>query len=514
VIPIKNIRNLKVGLYFLFVGIAIFILGATILFTRLSYPRPSLAPYNSLHADYLDDVASGAIPAVYVMPSVTERDSADYSKRTPGGLIDGVKFPAKYDLRKFNRVSPIRDQGSDGTCWAFGAIASLESALMPDDIMDLSEQHMRYSLSKDGGNPWGFDRSNGDGGTSEMAISYFARWSGAVTEEVDPYKDDTVVRPYALTNKIKPAAHVQTMIKILPANTRDAASVKCAALYLKACIMRYGAVSTAYHMDSDFYNRDTASYYMYDTTKKYATHISAVVGWDDRYPRDKFLQPPAHPGAWIIKNSWGERWGDNGYFYMSYDDLFAADGLVVFTDAEPTDNYDHIYVNDPFGYVLAVGYNNGRGSLMNVFSGGTGERIAAVGMNIAAISSAYEIWINPDYSGKSWVRVAAGTKELPGYYTVTVDEIAITGSRFAVAVLYGNPVKEDYILPVQYAIDGYSSQAVSKPGIGYISYKGVGDGSPATFDWTDVTTLGPGVAACVKAYTVDAGTTATGERVR
>jgi len=494
------IKKLQTSLWF-YATVFIILAAVFITFPRVFPTRPSLAPYNTLHAEYLDDVVSGAVPAQHVMPSVIERDSADYSKRTPGGLIDGVKFPAKYDLRKLNRVSPVRDQGSDGVCWAFGAIASLESSLMPDDAMDISEQHMRYALSKDGGNPWGFDRDNDSGGTSEMAISYFSRWSGAVMETADPYKDNASVRPYAVTNKMPVAAHVQTMIKILPANTGDAASVKCAALYLKACIMRYGAVSMTYYWDSEFYNRDTAAYYMHDATVKYANHISAVVGWDDNYPRTNFKQPPARNGAWIVKNSWGARWGDAGYFYMSYDDLFVGDGLVVFTDAEPSDNYDHIYLNDPFGYVTAVGYKNGRGSLMNVFSGGMGERIAAVGTAIAAINSAYEIWVNPDYSGTAWVRVAAGTKELPGFYTVSVDEIAITGSRFAVAVLYSNPVTDDYILPVQYAVAGYSSQATATPGVGYVSYKGVGDGSPASFSWTDVSTLGPGMAVCVKAFT-------------
>ncbi|MDE6606330.1 MAG: BspA family leucine-rich repeat surface protein, partial [Lachnospiraceae bacterium] len=71
-----------------------------------------------------------------------------------------------------------------------------------------------------------------------------------------------------------------------------------------------------------------------------------VVGWDDNYSADNFggNYKPDGNGAWIVKNSWGETFGENGYFYISYEDTSLGSGNPASVAiAAKTDTYDNNY---------------------------------------------------------------------------------------------------------------------------------------------------------------------------
>lgn len=70
-----------------------------------------------------------------------------------------------------------------------------------------------------------------------------------------------------------------------------------------------------------YVNTDTYAQYT-STTQAAANHAVTIIGWDDHYPASNFLadhQPPAD-GAWIVRNSWGKDYGNEGCFYLSYYD--------------------------------------------------------------------------------------------------------------------------------------------------------------------------------------------------
>ena len=72
-----------------------------------------------------------------------------------------------------------------------------------------------------------------------------------------------------------------------------------------------------------------------------STHSVAVVGWDDTFSKENFLEghQPPEDGAWIVRNSWGNEWGTDGYFYLSYYDqsLCAAMSFEYVMDAQDSE---------------------------------------------------------------------------------------------------------------------------------------------------------------------------------
>ena len=89
-------------------------------------------------------------------------------------------YPAAFDLRTEQRVTPVRSQDAYSTCWIMAAMGSLESAVITSEgvARDFSENnlanHMSSRLDYEGRAP------------SELAAAYFARWEGPVFESSDP----------------------------------------------------------------------------------------------------------------------------------------------------------------------------------------------------------------------------------------------------------------------------------------------------------------------------------------
>jgi len=89
------------------------------------------------------------------------------------------------------------------------------------------------------------------------------------------------------------------------------------------------------------------AHYTYEHVQ--ANHAVTVVGWDDSFPVSAFregYQPPEN-GAWIVKNSWGEDWGKDGYFWLSYYDQ-SLSGIESFEYVVDEDNrqMDHLSLLD------------------------------------------------------------------------------------------------------------------------------------------------------------------------
>ena len=233
-----------------------------------------------------------------------------------------VSAPATFDLRTTGRVSPVKNQGSCGSCWAFATYGSMESEALPTRVFDFSENNLK--------NTHGFDYSACSGGNSQMATAYLARWSGAVSEVADPYSATGTTSPAGL-----PAQEHAQEILTIPGRSGFLDNDN-----IKTALQTTGALYTTMYWSTAYYNTATGSYYYSGSSS--SNHAVTIVGWDDNYSKSNFIPAAPGNGAFIIKNNWGTSWGNNGYFYLSYYDSKVGKSLTAFT-GESAANYNHIY---------------------------------------------------------------------------------------------------------------------------------------------------------------------------
>ncbi|HMW40428.1 MAG TPA: C1 family peptidase [Saprospiraceae bacterium] len=219
-------------------------------------------------------------------------------------LPNGFRLPQipcynlpKYDARTINIITPIRDQRNCGSCWAFGAIGTYEASYLKVNggnsaTLNLADQHaLTCSMGGTCGGGLAYKVFNwmvndGHDPKTETQLPYTATdgpCAGNVNNKYDAV-DWGVVHPSGDINKIADVADI------------------------KKAICQYGAVSASVNVTSTFQNYTNGVYF--GTTSNpndpQTNHAIVLVGWDDS------------KGAWLLRNSWGTNWGENGYMWIKY----------------------------------------------------------------------------------------------------------------------------------------------------------------------------------------------------
>ena len=402
-----------------------------------------------------------------------------YFGRPRAQRFERLGFPATYDLRDHNKVSEIRDQGPNGSCWTFACYSSLESTLRPGEIYDFSEKHMR--------NTHGFDWGPEKGGNRFISTAYLARWSGPILEEDDPYS------PYDF-NSPKDLVRAKDLKEVMYLPDMDV-DFEGGMNAIKDAIMNYGAVQTAMYASNRYLNQTEWAHYC--PKRVNGNHAVAIIGWDDNYPKENFLQTPPKNGAWLIRNSWGKGMGIDGYYWASYYDTVVGTNNAVYF-AKDKGESDYIYQYDPYGMTRTVGYN-GKGYGANVF-GPVKEKqyVNGAGFYVPAANTDYKVYVVKDYKGldslkNDRVEVASGTVEYPGYTTVTFDKQEVQkDSKFAVVVYY-TTLETYYPIPIEARERKYASRVNAYPGQSYTSSDGA--------EWRDLTVYNSSANVCIKGFT-------------
>lgn len=338
---------------------------------------PVIAPLNEDFLNYQKrpwlDIFSRYSAEGYPLGLLPSPHDVSYFLLQPSFKISGL--PSSYDLRQQKKLTPVKNQGGCGSCWAFATYGSLESFLLPAENWDFSEQNLidRHE----------FDYGPCDGGNIYMSLAYLARWKGPIKEEDDPYI-------YTAAEGYTVRKHVQEAIFLPPRSDSLDNDL------IKQAVMNYGAVYTAMFYSSSCYNSSHKSYYNPDRPE--GGHAVAIVGWDDGFDRNKFNTPPPGNGAFIVKNSWGASWGENGYFYVSYyDRYFARRDFNAVIKAETITNYEAIYQYDSLGWTTRLGYSGKDTAwFANIFTAQSSIPLTAISFYTPIFSSSYELYIYTD----------------------------------------------------------------------------------------------------------------------
>lgn len=390
----------------------------------------------------------------------------------------GALYPSSFNLADEERAPTVRRQGSLETCWAFASLSALESTLLPEVHEVFSVNHMVRQNA--------FHAEPSDGGDYTMAMAYLTSWQGPVLESEDPYEKGG--EPEGLS----PACHVQE-IQIL--GEKDLPMIKEA-------IFQYGGVHTPIYNDlrnaqdtSPYYNQDTSAYCYIGTEQP--NHDVVMIGWDDEYPKENFSQVPPGNGAFLCQNSWGESFGEEGRFYISYYDTNLGLHSIAYTGVYQTDNFDHIYQTDACGWVGQIGYGQNSAFGANIYTAQQAEELSAVGFYATGPDSTYRIYFVPDYQDPGdfteMVEVASGTLGNAGFYTAYLDNPPMLeeNEEYAVVLAIDTP---DSLRPlaVEYRADELTQDVTLSDGRGYISMNG-------RF-WDDIEDVHD-CNLCLKAYT-------------
>lgn len=345
-------------------------------------------------------------------------------------------FPSDYSMLEQGELPAVRSQGQWGTCWAHAALSSMETNMIKKGYSsaadtDYSERHLSYFAHRrnerlsDGEDKQDPVYGWYGGGNHFQATAVLANWYGAASESEYPYA------AYDVMPDLPESARTSCVSRLTDA------SILHMPEDIKQAVMETGAVMCSFYTGDGTVG--TAQEMVYHADEHTTDHAVSIVGWDDHFDKMNFDdngRKPNADGAWKCRNSWGSNWGEDGYFWISYEDA-TLDSFCSF-QAEPADHYDRIDAYDGADVNSLIGYDTSA----NLFTAPQIQELKAVSFR-AFKNYDYRIEVYAEGDGTMQrpsdgriVYSQSGSLSYPGYHTVPLDRGVVldSGMRYAVAV--------------------------------------------------------------------------------
>ncbi|CAH1391941.1 unnamed protein product [Nezara viridula] len=198
-----------------------------------------------------------------------------------------VEIPESIDWRQLGAVTPVKSQGSCGSCWAFSSTGAVEGQLFrkTGKLVSLSEQQLIDCSGS-------YHNTGCDGGRIYSSFTYLMDAEGLEKEDSYPYEALNGTCRYN-KDKVVPGTKLKAYTNI---RYRDDDA-------LKAAVATVGPISVGVSANHDHFRFYKGGVFNGDTCKYMIDHAILLVGYGSENGEE----------YWLVKNSWGAAWGEGGY---------------------------------------------------------------------------------------------------------------------------------------------------------------------------------------------------------
>ncbi|MDO4562364.1 MAG: lectin like domain-containing protein [Clostridia bacterium] len=421
----------------------------------------------------------------YLRTKVVDSRGVEVEKSANSSLmVLAETYPEAYDLRDYGFSTVSKHQEFSAYCWAFAAMASAESSVLKQGlpIKDewLSEIYGSAELAFSPVHLGAFayeeavdvDGIEGDhmatgyygslmGGNASVAAAALATGMGVQLYKDTPFEFSA----YGLEDEQRFVSYYRLKnMKKISMNYKDVYSDKNAAkvAMVKKGIYDYGACTVAYYPGDLYVDENNVSSCYQNDMEGQASHASVIVGWDDNFNSFDPRNMPQKSGAWLIKDTYKNQRGDDGYFWLSYYDNSIVE--IGFFEMMPGNAYEHIYQYD--GTVCNSMVTCEKAA--NLFTAKRDETLNMLSVMISSSCVDYTVAVyknptddNPE-SGELCT-VQSGSFETPGYMSIELaQQVSLSlGDKFSVVFTITEDGEPSEIQVERSGFDYYAGTAVS-----------------------------------------------------